>query len=62
MQLDTERELEIIAAFVARLISAIESRSTREEPLSVLEQMARDAGIDFDNPPYADGSHLKKSK
>ena len=60
MQLDSE--FKVIAAFCAELISAIESRSARGQELTPWERFIRDHNIDLDNPPYADGRHLKQSR
>jgi hypothetical protein len=60
MQELNNRELGIIAEFTAALIAAMERRAQPSAPFSWPALFAEMNGIDLDNPPFADGRHLRR--
>ena len=52
-------EIKTIAEFTAALIVALEQREHIKQQMSWPEWFAAVHGIDLDNPPFADGRHLK---
>jgi hypothetical protein len=61
MQELTNRELGIIAEFTVALIAAMERRTQASAPFSWPDWFAEMNGIDLDNPPFADGRHLRRA-
>jgi hypothetical protein len=59
-QLD-DRSLKVIAQFTVELLAAMERRGQSAEPFSWSKWLAEMNGLDLDNPPFADGRHLRRT-
>jgi hypothetical protein len=55
----TDTDIKLIAVFTAELFAAMERHRQERETLSWPEWFAAVHGVDLDNPPFADGRHLK---
>jgi hypothetical protein len=59
MEERADTDIKLIAAFTAELLAAMERHRQERETLSWPEWFAAVHGVDLNNPPYADGRHLK---
>jgi hypothetical protein len=55
------RELGILAEFAVALLEAKERRARPVEPFNWPRWFAEMNGLDLDNPPFADGRHLRRA-